>query len=574
MGERPTTALSGLLALAGRRVVHSAVEGAAALWQRQLAGTPSRILFAPETLHVCDPEKAADIYAGVFELAGTTVDAAGDSPFAVPPPSPEWARELHSFDWLVHLEANATALSSTNARALIEEWLAAKSANGAMAQSPAVVADRLTAWLVQSPLLLEGASAPFRLLFMRAIGKHIRRLERVSGRLPHSVEKAKVLATLALAGTVIAEQSRLQRWALAVLGDTLAHQVLADGGHASRSPGTLLALAAPLVVLRDAIERRQQPIPPAIGGTIDKVLPMLRFFCNGVGPPAAFHGTGALSAADVAAVTAFDDTNGTASDNARYSGYQRIQAGSTVVLMDTGKAPPPEFATAACASALAFELSHDGARIIGSCGALGDAQPDWAPAARATAAQSTLTLADKSSARVLNLWPLTAVLGLALYRGPREVTVTRDGQREREGQTVRAAHDGYRDEFGVVHERTLTLSPDGLWLDGTDRIMGEGKLAAAPFAVRFHLAPGLKIRLDKARRNAMLRLADGAIWLFAVDEGPPLELEESVMLVHPKTIRRTAQIVINCNTLTDDTVRWHIARHASPLGDVPRLESP
>ncbi|MEO1102186.1 MAG: heparinase II/III family protein [Pseudomonadota bacterium] len=552
-----------------RRIAGSAMERtAAALWQRQLAGTPARILFAPETLLASDPQAAADIYSGVFALAGTSVDAAGDSPFAVTPPSEAWARELHRFSWLVHLEANATQLSSTNARALIEEWLAAKSANSAVAQSPTVIADRLTAWLVESPLLLEGASAAFRLAFMRGLGRQIRRLERVSGRLPHSVEKAKVLCALALAGTVIADQSRLQRWALVVLADTLAVQVLPDGGHASRSPATLHELLIPLVVLRDALIRRQHPMPPAIGATIDKMLPMLRFFRHGEGPTATFHGAMPVTDADIAAVITFDDIGGTASENARYSGFQRIEAGETVMLIDTGRAPPPQFAADAYASALAFELSHGGVPLVAGCGALGAAEPAWGPAARATAAQSTLTLADKSSAKVLGLWPLPALLGPVLYRGPRSVQV------ERDGLLVRASHDGYRDEFGVVHERILSLSQDGLWLDGTDRIMGEGKLDAAPFAVRFHLAPGLRIRLDKARRNAMLRLADGSIWLFAVDEGPPLELEESVMLVAPGVIKRTAQIVISCNTLTDDVVRWHIARHASPLGDAPRLDTP
>ncbi|MEM8551172.1 MAG: hypothetical protein AAGF45_02250, partial [Pseudomonadota bacterium] len=58
---------------------------------------------------------------------------------------------------------------------------------------------------------------------------------------------------------------------------------------------------------------------------------------------------------------------------------------------------------------------------------------------------------------------------------------------------------------------------------------------------------------------------DGAIWLFTLAEGPPLALEESIVLAADGAVRRTVQIVIAGNSLTDDRVSWHIARHGAPL---------
>ncbi|MEM9222934.1 MAG: heparinase II/III family protein [Pseudomonadota bacterium] len=562
MQKNTSTTLINLAALAARRAgVITLEQAGAALWQRQLSGTPSRILFAPETLLTSDPGAAENIYAGVFALAGDTVDVAGDSPFSIVPPTARWARALHSFEWLIHLEAHAGELSAVNARALIEEWIAAKSASSSAAQAPDVVARRVTAWLVESPLLLDGAKAPFKLAYMRSLGRQLRRLERVCGRLPHGVARGEVACALCLAGTVIADQSRLQRWALAVLRETLDAQVLPDGGHATRNPAALSALLTAVLPLREALQRRQQAVPQGLVAAIDRMLPMLRFLRHTDGTLSAFHGAGFEPASRITSILAWDDVSGRPSDNARYSGFQRLGAGDSAVLFDTGKTPAPGFAAAAHASALAFELSHGGFRLVGGCGALGNARPGWESAARASAAHSTLTLADRSSAKILALWPLSAILGPVLYRGPREVMV------EREGRFARATHDGYRDEFGVVHERTLSLSEDGLWLDGTDKLIGEGKLAAAAFALRFHLGPDVKVRRDKARRNAMLRLPDGSLWLFAVDDGPPLELEESIVLAAPRALKRTVQIVIPANTLTDDVVRWHIARHAEPLSD-------
>ena len=36
---------------------------------------------------------------------------------------------------------------------------------------------------------------------------------------------------------------------------------------------------------------------------------------------------------------------------------------------------------------------------------------------------------------------------------------------------LRAAHDGYADRFGIVHERTLMLAADGTRLDGEDMFL-------------------------------------------------------------------------------------------------------
>ncbi|MEM0906400.1 MAG: heparinase II/III family protein [Pseudomonadota bacterium] len=557
----PRATLFSLAVLAVRRVGARSLDTIAqAILQRTLAATPSRVLFAPETLLASDSKVAADIYAGVFHLAGETVETGGRSPFSVAPPSAQWARTLHGFSWLVHLEANASELSSTNARALVEEWLADKSGRSALANAPEVTAQRVTAWLIGAPILLSGADAAFNERFMRALGRQIRRLERGVSAVPPGVSKVEVAATLALAGAVIAGQGRLQRTGLSLLAEVLKTEVLPDGGHASRSPEAVVDVLCALIPVREALVRRQVPVPEALSTAIDKMMPMVRFFALSKTGLAAFHGARPVAPSRLAALMAYDDVRGQPSANARYSFFQRMDGGTARVLIDTGPPPPPSHAGRACASALAFEFTHEGEPIIVNCGALDAARPSWARAARATAAHSTLTLADRSSARILNLWPLSAALGPLLYGGPRTVDVAREPSK------VRARHDGYQDQFGIIHERSITLTEDGLWLQGIDRILGADKVDAIPFAVRFHLAPGIRVRLDKARKTASLRLRSGAIWLFVVDEGPDLSVEDSVVLAADTTLRRTAQLVIPSDTLTHDTIRWHIARHAAPLG--------
>ena len=69
---------------------------------------------------------------------------------------------------------------------------------------------------------------------------------------------------------------------------------------------------------------------------------------------------------------------------------------------------------------------------------------------------------------------------------------------------LRLSHDGYADRFGVVHQRTLRLSPDGRRLDGEDVFVpahGESLPARRgdDFAVRFHLHPPVKASRHSGR---------------------------------------------------------------------------
>ena len=552
--------LPTLLALAAARLASGlALRVLAPFVRRPIAAVPSKVLIAPETLMEGDARVAADIYAGVFALAGEVVDAAGRSPFVVPAPSEAWARALHGFAWLAHLEANATELSSTNARALLDDWLQARSERHKVAEHPEVMAERLASLLVQAPLLLDGSQAEFRARYMRTIARHMRRLERMLITLPHGPARLKVAATLALAGTAVGDGERAQRIGLAQLSDTVSAQILPDGGHRSRSPTALLAATAELAILREALTRRKTPVPRALSDALDRMFPMVRFLRHGDGSLALFHGSTLVPKRTVDAVLAYDDVEGEPLDNARYSGFRRLAADDARIVFDTGRPPSPRFAQAACASALAFELSHGERRVITNCGELGAARAEWQLPSRATAAHSTLVLDNTSSAKLMTTWPLSRLLRVPLYGGPHRIEV------RREGHTVAASHDGYLAAFGITHRRRLALAEDGLSLTGEDRLTGQDRLSGRPYAIRFHLHPDAKARLDKTGRRAVISFPDGAIWVFFLDHGPALRLEESLVLSGARRARRSAQVVIAGDTLTDDLVRWHIGRHAAPL---------
>ena len=134
---------------------------------RYAGAVPERLLIAPIDLRTADPTAALDIYAGRFVFSGTGVDAEGHSIFDAKPPTEEWARELHGFGWLRHLRATDMAISRSNARSLVDEWIKSSGRSEPVAWETSVVARRVIAWLNQTPLILDGCDVNFYRRFMK-----------------------------------------------------------------------------------------------------------------------------------------------------------------------------------------------------------------------------------------------------------------------------------------------------------------------------------------------------------------------------------------------------------------------
>ena len=257
-------------------------------------------------------------------------------------------------------------------------------------------------------------------------------------------------------------------------------------------------------------------IPAALTQTIEAMAPMLRFFRHGDRGLALFNNAVEEDPVLVDLVLTRSESRGHAPPQAPHSGFQRLAAGQTLVVADTGKPPPPGFDGAAHAGMLSFELSHGRDRIVVNCGGYRGAKPAWRRLSRASAAHSVLVAADTNAVEVL--------ADGSLGRGPGAVTC----ERAEEGghQWIAAAHDGYRRRHGLTYARELYLAAGGDDLRGEDRLTGRSDV---PFAVRFHLHPSVAASLAEGGSGAMLRLPGGAVWrLRAV--GAEMSLADSVYL--------------------------------------------
>lgn len=522
------------------------------LVRRPLAGfqhkgvVVEQLLLTPRDLRTADPSFASEIYHGHFGLAGAVAMTGSESPFEIVPPSRAWEADLHGFGWLRHLSAAADEISREHARALVSDWIRLHSRRGAVAWRPEVVARRIISWISHSRIFLSGSEQRFYDTVMASLTRQVRYLHTHWRDTPEGVPRITALAALVM--TELCSSDSLQGHSRIVrqFTEELDRQVLADGGHVARNPANLVEILLDLLPLRQCFIARDRPPPERLIAAIDRMMPMVRFFRLGDGSLARFNGTGPTETDTLAAVLAHDDAFGKPMSLSGPSGFCRLAAGETLVLVDCGHPPPVEFSAAAHAGCLAFEMSVGAMPLIVNCGAPVWRYSDWRLAARATAAHSTLTVCDTSSSQLLGSGTGENSDDTLLV-GPANVSARLETTED--GAVLRATQDGYDQRFGLTHARRLTLSPSGDTLIGEETLIaphglkGDARENGGAFALRFHIHPAVEVAVGEDEQSARFLLPDGSEWQL-ISRGVPLVVEDSVYLADIRGPRRALQIVI------------------------------
>jgi len=549
------------------------------IYRYSLTGAaPTALAATPPDPWPGDAGRGAEIVQGVFDLAGQRL--ANPAPLWAPAGAgAAWRAELHGFGWLRDLRAAGGDGARRVARELVGTWLDSHGRWSALAWHPLIGGRRLANWLGCYEFFAASAAVDYRHRLFRSMARQAQHLHRVLPAGLAGMELIAALKGLIAAGACLPGGAAWKRRGLAILERELPRQILADGGHAARSPAHHMAVLRDLIDLRAMLhkaERHEAALhegerhegdpgggtgggyshggpsgaPDALHEVIERMAPALRMFQHGDGGLALFNGACEDEGWRVEMVLQRAGGRRRALRDAPESGFQRLRAGRATVLVDAGTPPPPGLDSAAHAGTSAVEFSIGRERLIVSCGARPD-DPAWRRAQRATAAHSTLVLGDTNSSEVL------AGPGLG-----RRAEITRCRREEAEGATwLEVVHDGYRHGFGQIHRRRLYLTADGGELRGEDRLDPCRRSAqAAPFAIRFHLHPDVQASLSQDGAAAILRLPKGGGWCLRAG-GAGLGLEPSIYLGRSGEIRRGQQVVLSGHCAPQGVkVKWAIKR--------------
>ena len=484
------------------------------------AGFPRRIGSAVRSIALAP----RDLWPGVSDRGQMLLNDSGRLAAALEArPEDRTALLLHRFDWMRDLRAIGGDQGRREARRLVLLWLDAHGSGRGEVWRADIAGARLYSWLGSFEFFAASAGDLFRTRVAESMAMHARLLARTVEAAPQGVPRLTAL-TGALAAAIAFGQppgAVLRR-----IDRALDEQFFADGFHRSRNPVAHLSALRRLIEIQGLLRAAPMAPPQHLMETIGNAGPPLSFFRHGDKRLACFHGGHESESVLVDLALARVDHHGRPPTRSVEAGFDRLHAGRTLVLVDSGLPTAKGFDRGGHSSPLAIEFSDGAQRIVVNCGAPADGSAPWKELARATAAHSTLTVNDVHAVEIDK--------GGGVRAGGLNVEARRS---EGEGGLwLDLSHDGYAAPFGLVHRRRLYLSGQGGDLRGEDLLEGH---AGWPFSLRFHLHPDVQARLEAGA--VQLVLPGRQEWRFRA-AGARLALGPSVYLGDGR--RRDTQAII------------------------------
>lgn len=521
--------------------------------------TPDRLIVAPTDLRAVDPFVAQEILEGRFPLAGRVLETEGESPFEMDLPSREFGVRLHSFGWVRHMRSVRQEEALGQLRHIVNDWIVTHGrVIGGMAWDVDIIAQRMISWLSHSPIILRDAEHAFYRRFLKSLAFQLRYLRHVADTTADGEARLKTRIALAMASVAMPASTSAIRKAARNLDRELDRQILPDGGHVSRNSRVGLELLFDLLPLRQTYVNLGHELPVRLIPCIDRMYPALRFFRHQGGELALFNGATSTLGNELMSVLRYDETAGMPFKALPHLQYERLATETVVVIVDTGMPLSSAWSRTAHAGCLSFEMSSGRHRFVINSGSPKFAGDRFRQLARLTAAHSTVTVDDRSSARLSQ----SRFLGPIVTGGVSRVAVRRE-ERAGELDAVIASHDGYVESLGLVHERDISLNGQGRIVRGRDRLLQPDGNDPAPShtavaVARFHIHPAITIRRHSAH-EAYLTAPDGETWLFTCRDGE-IAVEEDIFFADPSGVRPSAQIAVSFPVASQPEIQWVFSR--------------
>jgi len=501
---------------------------------------PLKLVAVPRDHVQGDRQRGEALVAGRFG-AGSDSIPLRDIDFAAVGAIGPLAEQLQGFSWLRDLAAAASREKGARfAEALVGRWLLAHGTRVDPAWAPQLWGERILFWTAYAPYILSSSDGGYRSALLNTLARGARHLDGSAEKAAAGLDRVTAWCGVVAAGLLV--QGGVPRLARgeAGLARALASAQFDDGGLISRSPFEQALLVDRLGLLRACYQAAKQTIPDGIEAAAQAALAALHGITMGDSALSSWQGCNPGEAARLTALIEGCGLRARPLRQPRGWGYHRMSALGTVLVIDAAPPPPQKVADKGCASTLAFELSDGSQRLIVNCGGPGplptDLPEELVQGLRTTAAHSTLVLADTNSTNIL--------VDGSLGKGVEDVAI--DRHEDNDLSRLEASHDGYVRAFGIVHKRSLMLGNDGKELRGADQLQPKGRKKireSAPYAARFHLAPGVEPTVTADGMGAILRSKGAPPWNFRC-RGGNLTLEESLWIDGRGQPHRTLQLVI------------------------------
>ena len=503
----------------------------------------SEISFIPENLWIGDPDHGKKIVDGFLSFYGEGL-VFNKKVWKKNEASKSWNEELLTFEWIKDVKALGTNKARIFLRDNIREWMRFGSKWDSFAWRTDILSKRISYLMSNMSFFYNTADEIFQKNFTKLLNKQSIHLLKTFKKKDYGDKKIFIAKAIILASLSFKNLSGKLQLGINLLSKIIESDILEDGMHYLRSPSKQFIFLQSLVDIKNFLGLSKIVIPKFLNENIYKMSSVLKFFKIANGELAIFNSYKFIDPDEINEVIKRSNSKIKIPESLEFSGFQRISDNRLNFLMDCGK-PTSEKTHA---SSLSFEFSHGSEKIVVNCGSPFINNKKLSEALRSTAAHSTISIDDINSSdiffekntttRIANVWSEKLIDGHNFW--------------------INTAHSGYKDLFGLVHNRKIHIDTKNLIIRGQDyfsKSIKKHNLIPKKLFLRFHIHPDVKLSATASKKKVILKLKNNLGWEFICSE-PKIEINEGRYFGAKKLTQKNNHILITENIVPEKKIKW------------------
>ena len=457
--------------------------------------------------------------------------------------------KLNNFFWFFSLDLRSSKKST---QSVVINWINSNYRYNELSWDFDLTSKRIISWLSNHQLTYEDGDKEYRLKFDYIIKKQTNHLLNEIKN-SNEVENRMIgCAAIILTGLAYRDDKNYLSNGLNLLKNIIKSSIDSYGFPKSRSIKQLSFYLKYFIVIREWFKESQNIVPVYIDETIYHLGLSYAFIWQNINHDILFNGN------YISNNTEFDQYLKRfgykfKNEDKELSGYAILRNKKIVLAMDIGPNPVRNFSKDYQSGALSFEVISNGKKLISNSGYYANKNNKLNKLSKNTSLQSTLIIEDYSSCNFKKIQKMNLVIDKGLKIIKKNIVF------EDNYWKISAAHNGYSQRFGLVHERVIEFYPEQMKFIGFDKISRKEPTKNIKFDIRFHLDPSTKVMKTQNNKSILIELQEEG-WKFNCDNFD-INIDNGLYFGNKNSYKENQNIVISgITSVADQTIKWEITK--------------
>ena len=416
-------------------------------------------------------------------------------------------KKLHSFYWLFSIDLKS---SKKITQSIIQNWVKNNQKYKPKNWEIDTLSKRVIAWISNSKLTYDESNKIYKVQFNEIINKQINHLINEINR-SELVDDKMIGCTAIIMTGLSYNHEKFLSYGLNLLKKIINSSFDSQYYPKSRNIRQLTFYLKYFVLIRELLKESLNEIPEYLDEIIFYLGKAYNFSWGSIKENILFNGN---NESDLSDFDKYLDLNKYKFKNNfnEMGGYSIIKNKNVIIAMDTGSTPDKKFSENYQSGPLSFEVIYKGKKVICNSGYFQDHKHQLNKISKSTAAHSTLIINNTSACtfKKNKLGQNIIDKGFKLFE--------KNKINEKNYFKIEGSHDGYSNEYGIVHRRILEFFPEKNTIIGKDKLIKKKNFKSTNFEIRFHLMPDTKVTKIQDNRSVLIELENSG-WKFYSSHG-------------------------------------------------------